>query len=134
MGIFLWLILTYLICECIIVGMKKFFTILLMFVMPIMANAYVEKDTAVLRVMDKDAGKVYEHNVTVGNTMQFGKINIVVKNCKQSDPFDAENHFAFLEIFDVDAGQVFGGWMNRNEPGANPLQHADYDVWLVKCK
>lgn len=114
--------------------MKKFFTILLMFVMPIMANAYVEKDTAVLRVMDKDAGKVYEHNVTVGNTMQFGKINIVVKNCKQSDPFDAENHFVFLEIFDVDAGQVFGGWMNRNEPGANPLQHADYDVWLVKCK
>ena len=134
MGIFLWPILTYLICECIIVGMKKFFTILLMFVMPIMANAYVEKDMAVLRVMDKDAGKVYEHNVTVGNTMQFGKINIVVKNCKQSDPFDAENHFAFLEIFDVDAGQVFGGWMNRNEPGANPLQHADYDVWLVKCK
>ena len=40
--------------------------------------------------------------------------------------------FAFIEIFD-DKDQVFGGWMTRNEPGQNPLQHSDYDVWLVKC-
>ncbi len=114
--------------------MKRVFIFLFAVFMPIVADAYIEKSTAVLRVMDKDAGKVHEHDVTVGNTLQFGKINIVVKNCKQSDPFDAENYFAFLEIFDVDAGQVFGGWMNRNEPGENPLQHSDYDVWLVACK
>jgi hypothetical protein len=114
--------------------MKKILFFLFVVFMPVLANAYVEKNTAVLRVLDKAAGKMYENSVAVGDNLQFGKLNIAVKNCKQTDPFDAENYFVFLEMFDTNNIQVYGGWMNRNEPGQNPLQHSDYDVWLVKCK
>ncbi|MEE1111261.1 MAG: DUF2155 domain-containing protein [Alphaproteobacteria bacterium] len=114
--------------------MKKVFIFLFSVFMPVVANAYIEKSTAVLRVLDKDAGKVYEHSVTVGDTLQFGKLNIIVKNCKQTDPFQAEDFFAFIEISERDKGQVYGNWMSRNEPGQTPLQHPDYDVWLVKCE
>ncbi len=114
--------------------MKKTLLSLLFCALPTVASAYVEKNTAVFRVLNKDAGKVSEHKVALNQSFKFEKLNIVVRSCKQSDPFDAENFWAFVEINDTDAGRVFSNWMDRNEPGKKPMQHADYDVWLVKCE
>lgn len=114
--------------------MKKILLCLMFCTLPVMANAYVNRDMAVLRIMNKDAGKVQEVNVPVGQEIQFEKMFINVRSCKQTDPFQAEDFFVFLEISEREKGQIFGGWMSRNEPGQNPLQHPDYDVWLVKCE
>ncbi|MBR4507701.1 MAG: DUF2155 domain-containing protein [Alphaproteobacteria bacterium] len=96
------------------------------------SHAYIEHNTAVLRVLNKAAGKVHVVRVPVGHSVEFEKLNIVARKCMQSDPFDAENYFAFIEI--NEQKQIFGGWMNRNEPGKNPLQNPDWDVWLVNCE
>lgn len=98
------------------------------------AFAYIEKDTAVLRVMNKAAGKTQIVPIKIGETKQYDGLNITVRNCKQSDPFDAENFFVFLEIYTKTDVRIFSGWMNRNEPGQNPLQDDTYDVWLEKCE
>ena len=98
------------------------------------ADAYIDHQTAVVRVLNKAAGKAQTVRVPVGYSVSFEKLGITARACKQTDPFDAENYFAFLEILDAGADQVFGGWMNRNEPGNNPLQNPDYDVWLVNCE
>ncbi len=115
--------------------MKKIFLVLaIICALPDLALAYINRDMAVLRVMNKDAGKVHQISVPVGGEEQFEKLFINVRACKQSDPFQAEDFFAFVEIAEFDKGQIFGGWLSRNEPGQNPLQHPDYDVWLVKCE
>ncbi|MBO7509504.1 MAG: DUF2155 domain-containing protein [Alphaproteobacteria bacterium] len=114
--------------------MKKIIVCLLAIFVADAAYAYTNRGTAVLRVMNKAAGKVTQMNVAVGNTVEFEKIGITVRACKQSDPFDAENFYAFVEIARPDGAMVFSNWMNRNNPGANPVQDADYDVWLVKCE
>lgn len=98
------------------------------------ANAYVDKENAVVKIMNKAAGKVQTVKLPVGQNTAFEKLNIIVRSCKQNDPFDAENFFAFVEIEKNTEGKIFSGWMNANEPGDNPLQNADYDVWLVKCE
>lgn len=98
------------------------------------AQAYVDKNTALVRVMDKAAGKVQTLSLPVGKTIEFEKLQMTARACKQTDPFDAENFFMFIEIDKTPDGQIYGGWMNRNEPGENPLQNADYDVWLVGCE
>lgn len=98
------------------------------------AHAYVEKDNAVVRIMNKAAGKVQTVTLPVGKTAEFEKLDITIRSCKQTDPFQAENFFAFVEINKETEGKIFSGWMNSNEPGDNPLQNADYDVWLVKCE
>ena len=113
--------------------MKKLFLIFL-WLLPSFACAYVNRDVAVVRVLDKDAGKVRELAIRVGDEVQFEKLFINVRSCKQTDPFQAEDFFAFVEIAENGQGQIYGNWMGRNEPGKNPLQHADYDVWLVKCE
>ena len=98
------------------------------------AYSYIDKSTAVVRVLNKAAGKVQVVRVPVGYSVDVEKLNISARKCMQSDPFDAENYFAFIEISESSAGQIFGGWMNRNEPGKKPLQSPDYDVWLVNCE
>ena len=118
----------------IIYSMKKIIAFLLGCAVPSMAGAYINRETAVLRVMDKDAGKVQEIVVPVGQTAAVDKLTINIRACMQSDPFDAENFWAFVEITESAKGLLFSNWMNRNEPGQKPLQHPDYDVWLVKCE
>lgn len=98
------------------------------------ADAYVNRDIADIRIMNKAAGKTYSIDIPVGNSAQFEKLNITVHSCKQTDPFDAEDYFAFLEISTATDGTIFSNWMSRNEPGVRPLQNADYDVWLVGCE
>ena len=115
--------------------MKKIIAVCMMLcALPDLAMAYIDRDVAHIRVMNKAAGKTYPLEIAVGNSAQFEKLNITVHSCKQTDPFDAEDYFAFLEISTAANGTVFSNWMSRNEPGVRPLQNADYDVWLVKCE
>jgi len=96
--------------------------------------AYIDRDIAVVRIMNKAAGKTQIASIRVGQTFQRDGLTIRLRNCKQSDPFDAENYFGFFEIHTKTEGRIFSGWMNRNEPGLNPLQDETYDVWLEKCE
>lgn len=98
------------------------------------AFAYIEKDVAVIRVMNKAAGKTQQVSAQIDKKVKVDGLDILVRNCKQSDPFDAENFFVFLEIYTKTDGRIFSGWMNRNEPGENPLQNETYDVWIEKCE
>lgn len=125
--------------KCIIVGMKHlsgFFVLfaLLCGIIAQPANAYIDHNTAVLRVLNKAAGKTQTVRASVGEEFKFDKLNIFVRACKQSDPFDAENHFAFVEIFNSTSDQIYGGWMNKNEPGQNPMESPDWDIWLIGCE
>lgn len=104
------------------------------FVAPHNANAYIDRDTAVVGIMNKAAGKVQTVRIPVGKTVQYEKMAITVRTCKQTDPFQAEDYYMFVEVFKNGEGQIFGNWMSRNEPGDNPLQNADYDLWLIMCE
>ena len=116
--------------------LNKFLTLLFVvgLFVPQMAYSYVDKSTAVLRVLNKAAGKVQVVRVPVDYSVEFDKLTISARACKQTDPFDAENYFSFIEIYTNSDKQIYGGWMNRNEPGKNPLQNPDWDVWLVSCE
>lgn len=102
--------------------------------LPNAADAYIDRKNAVVRIMNKAAGKVQTVTLPVGKNAQFEKLNMVVRSCKQTDPFDAEDFYMFIEVETDTDGKIFSGWMSANEPGDNPLQNADYDLWLVRCE
>ena len=111
----------------------RFFVALFVLV-PFGVHAYIDKNIAVIQVMNKAAGKTQTLQLPVGQLVGFEKLNLLVRACKQSDPFDAENFYAFTEISKADGGKIYGNWMDRNNPGKNPVQNADYDIWLVRCE
>ena len=98
------------------------------------AHAYTNRTNAVVGIMNKAAGKTQTMTIPVGTTADFEKLSITVRACKQTDPFDAEDFFMFVEVATRNDGKIFSNWMSRNNPGDRPLQHADYDVWLVRCE
>ncbi len=97
------------------------------------ANAYVNRTSAVVTILDKAAGKTHQIEIPVNKNVTYEKLSLLVRTCKQTDPFQPENAFMFIEITQNN-NLIFSGWMNKNEPGRNPLQNADYDLWLVKCE
>lgn len=98
------------------------------------ANAYIEKKTAIVKVLNKAAGKTQTLSLPVGKTTEYEKLKLTVRSCKQTDPFQPEDFFMFVEISKNNEGKIFSNWMSRNEPGVDPLQNADYDLWLVNCE
>ena len=97
---------------------------------------YIDKNTAVVRIMNKAAGKTQVATVPVGRAAEFEKLDIMVRACKETPPYEMKDFFMFVEISKKTANnqQIFSGWMTANEPGDNPLQDADYDLWLVRCE
>lgn len=135
-GFFMRAHLTYASPRGIIYGMKNMFLSLLVLVGMMLgasANAYVDRGAANVRIMNKAAGKTQSVKIPVGTNVNFEKLDVMVRACKQTDPFEAEDYFAFIEITKSGDGLIYSGWMSRNEPGDNPLQNADYDLWLVGC-
>ena len=98
------------------------------------AGAYVDRPNAVISILDKTSGKTYTSTVPVDTEMKYEKLNFIIRSCKQTDPFQAENSYMFVEISTAGDGKIFSGWMNKNAPGENPLQNADFDMWLVRCE
>ena len=98
------------------------------------AHAYVDRPSAVINILDKTSGKTHMMTIPVGQDTKYEKLDFIIRSCKQTDPFMPENAYMFIEISTANDGQIFGGWMNKNAPGENPLQNADYDLWLVRCE
>lgn len=96
-------------------------------------NGFIDRKTAVIRFMNKAAGKTHTASLPVARKSQVEKLSVVVRACKQTGPYTAENFYMFVEI-EKNGKKIFSGWMDRNEPGDNPLQDADYDLWLIKCE
>jgi len=113
--------------------MKKLIAFLLSLFVFSTANAYVNRPNAVISVLDKASGKTHTVTVPVESNAKYEKLDFIIRSCKQTDPFQAENAYMFIEIT-TNGEKIFSGWMNKNAPGENPLQNADYDIWLVRCK
>jgi len=94
---------------------------------------YVVMQSAIVQVMNKQAGKTQTLAIPVGKSAKFDKIEITVRKCMGANEFRPENFHMFAEIT-KSGKRIFSGWMNRNEPGQNPLQDADTDLWLTRCE
>ncbi|WP_370930961.1 DUF2155 domain-containing protein [Bartonella sp. DGB1] len=88
--------------------------------------------------LDKISGNVKIFSVPIGQTYQFGSLQVTPKVCYTSAPTEPDITDAFVSIkvitLDNEVKSLFSGWMFANSPGINAVDHAVYDVWLKKCQ
>jgi hypothetical protein len=96
-------------------------------------SEYIPMKTAGIQIMNKQAGRVQSVAIPVEKELKFDKLEIVVRKCLGVNEFMPEDYFMFAEI-NKGGSTIFSGWMTRNEPGQNPLQDPDYDLWLTGCE
>ena len=92
-------------------------------------------ERAVLRGLDKISGIVTDIDLAIGEQSLFAdRLTITLQDCRfpESDP--ASNAYAYLTIDDkLRDAPIFQGWMIAASPALNALDHARYDVWVLRC-
>ncbi len=89
---------------------------------------------AVLRGLDKINGFHSDIELASGRTSQFGRLSIELTECRYPAGNPSGDAFAFLVIREEGKDvPVYSGWMIASSPALNALDHARYDVWVMRC-
>jgi hypothetical protein len=98
----------------------------------------IPNQQAVFSGLDKITGRIINFDAAIGETVQFGALQVVPRVCYTRPPTEAAATDAFIEVSEVtlqgEVRRIFAGWMFAASPGLNAVEHPIYDVWLTDCK
>jgi len=97
----------------------------------------IENGRAVFAGLDKITGRTIVFDAAIGETVQFGALQVTARACYTRPPTEATNTDAFVEVDEVtlqgEIKRIFTGWMFASSPGLHAVEHPIYDVWLTDC-
>jgi hypothetical protein len=100
--------------------------------------AMIPEPIAILQGLDKVAARVLQIEAPVGNSVTFGTLSILVRDCETAPPDSPPDNAAFIQIYETPPGEqtkrLFSGWMLSSSPALSGLEHPIYDVTLLACK
>ena len=98
----------------------------------------VENPTAVFAGLDKITGRIISFDVKMGETVQFGALQVTPHACYTRPADENQNTDGFVDVSEVtlkgEVKHIFGGWMYAASPGLHGVEHPIYDLWLTDCK
>ena len=101
---------------------------------PVIRRASTADQGVQLRALDKISGEVVDFDLTPGQTKQLGRIQVTLGECRYPTGNPASDASAYLTIRNAgDEAAAFAGWMIASSPALNGLDHARYDVWVLRC-
>lgn len=88
--------------------------------------------------VDKITGRIITFDVYVGETVQFGALQVTPRVCYSRPDTEEPKTDSFVEVDEITLDRkirrIFSGWMFAESPGLNAVEHGVYDVWLTRCK
>lgn len=98
------------------------------------AETQREAPGAELRWLDKVSGETADVELSRGQSAVWGRLTIQLDSCRYPADNPAGEAYAHLTIRDSLAQTpVFAGWMVASSPALSALDHARYDVWVLRC-
>lgn len=94
---------------------------------------------AVLGLLNKRNNVSEEISLKPGETRELGPVIITLSACERTAPWELPQETgAFVQVDIRDRGQqqharVFSGWLFRESPSLNVVEHPIYDVWVKDC-
>lgn len=102
-----------------------------------MPTEKIENSRAVFSGLDKITGRIITFDAAIGETVQFGALQVIARVCYTRPPTEATNTDAFVQVDEVtlqgEVKRIFSGWMFAASPGLHGVEHPIYDVWLSDC-
>jgi hypothetical protein len=88
--------------------------------------------------LDKITGRIITFDVYIGETVQFGALQVTPRVCYSRVASETPKTTSFVEVDEITLDRkirrIFTGWMFADSPGLNAVEHPVYDVWLKSCK
>lgn len=98
----------------------------------------IKNAVAVFSGIDKITGRIISFDVYVGETVQFGALQVTPRVCYSRPITEKPKTTSFLEVDEITLNRnirrIFTGWMFADSPGLNAVEHPVYDIWLINCK
>jgi hypothetical protein len=98
----------------------------------------ITNPTAVMSGLDKITGRIISFDVAIGETVQFGALQVTPRVCYSRPATESPQTTTFMEVDEItlrgDIRRIFTGWMYAASPGLHAVEHPIYDIWLVDCK
>ena len=89
---------------------------------------------AMLRGLDKVSGQTVDVELQNGQTEVIFGLDVALGDCRYPVDNPTGDAFAYLTIWEQGKSeQLFDGWMIATSPALNALDHARYDVWVIRC-
>ncbi len=100
---------------------------------------------AVISLLNKRNGQTRDFELKPGESVRFGKVALFVRACERTAPWETyadQGAFVRMAVMERPPGTndserwrwVFSGWLFKENPAANVLEHPVYDVWVKACK
>ncbi len=100
---------------------------------------------AVLGLLNKRNGQTRDIELKPGEAIRLGKVVVRLRACEKTAPWENypdEGAFVQLLVNERPPGtteaarwrSVFSGWLFKENPAANVVEHPIYDVWVKSCK
>ena len=97
----------------------------------------IKNGAAVFSGLDKITGRIISFKAGMGETVQFGSLQVTARACFTRPAKEAPQTDTFVEVDEVSATRefkrIFSGWMFAASPGLHGLEHPIYDIWLTGC-
>lgn len=94
---------------------------------------------ATIGVLNKRNNIARDLTMKPGETRRLGDVIVALKACERTAPWEMPQETgAFLQVFiqparGGDFAKVFSGWLFRESPSLNVVEHPIYDVWVKDC-
>lgn len=93
---------------------------------------------AVLGLLNKRNGVARDVTLKPGEATRVGDVIIRLRACEKTAPWEqVQDTGAFVQVDVLQTDQswrrVFSGWLYKDRPAANVVQHPIYDVWTKSC-
>lgn len=89
---------------------------------------------AVVRGLDKVSGETRDLELFPGVPQSLWRLTILLSECRYPADDPASNAYAHLTVRDALMERpAFDGWMIADSPALSAMDHARYDVWLIRC-
>lgn len=103
----------------------------------------LEERVATLGLLNKRNNISQDVELSPGESRRIGDVVLRLASCERTAPWETPPETgAFVQVFvadrpDADSearwSRVFSGWLFRNSPGLNVVEHPVYDVWVKDC-
>ena len=99
----------------------------------------MEERVATLGLLNKRNNSSQDIELSPGQSQRIGDIMIRLQACERTAPWEMQRETgAFVQVSVQDRGsdefrQIFSGWLFKNSPSLNVVEHPIYDVWVKDC-
>ncbi len=93
---------------------------------------------AVLGLLNKRNGVARDLTIKPGQAVRAGDVIVRLRACEKTAPWETDQltgAFAQVDIRGTDGKftRAFSGWLYKERPALNVVQHPIYDVWVKSC-